>query len=115
MGINEYVKNDIGILEISTHMLGDTETANLQLQVKGLINRGIKKIIFDLAAVKLINSIGIGNIMASLTSLKKAGGALKLSAASEKIIGILSLTELDQFFEIYKEKEEAIASFHVKT
>jgi anti-sigma B factor antagonist len=111
MTLKESVKNNIGVLEISAQILGDSDATNLQIRVKDLISKGIKRIVFDLAAVKLANSIGIGNIMACLTSLRKAGGELKLSAVSEKIIAILSLTELDQFFDIYNNKEEAIASF----
>jgi len=49
--------------------------------------------------------------MSCLTTLKKAGGELKLSVVSGKIIDLLSLTELDQFFEIHEETDKAITSF----
>ena len=111
MKVNVYTKNNIGVLEISAQILGDTETPNLQVQVKDLIAKGINNVILDLAAVRLINSIGIGNIMVCLTSVKKAGGQLKLAAVTEKIIGILALMEIDQLIEIYEDIESALASY----
>ena len=110
MKIKAYTKNNIGVLEISAKILGDSDAPNLQVQVKDLIARGINNIILDLEAVRLINSIGIGNIMLCMTSVKKAGGQLKLTAVAEKIIDILALMEIDQLFDIYENIESAVAS-----
>ena len=63
MKIKAYTKNNIGVLEISAKILGDSDAPNLQVQMKDLIARGINNIILDLEAVRLINSIGIGNIV----------------------------------------------------
>ena len=111
MKIKEEVRGKIAILSISVRMLGDTETKLLYEKVKNLITGDIINIVFDLANVKLINSIGIGIIMACWSSVKKAGGQLKLASVAEKVHHILTITELDQFFENYSDAEQAIASF----
>ncbi len=42
--------------------------------------------------------MGIGNIIMCMTSVKEAGGQLKLAAVAEKIIDTLALMEIDQLF-----------------
>jgi anti-sigma B factor antagonist len=113
MKINVYIytKHNIGVLEISAHILGDTDAPYLEAQVKDLIAKGIKNFILDLAAVRLINSIGIGTMMACMTSVKRAEGVLKLSTVSEKISDIMTLMGIDQLFEIYEDREDAVASY----
>ena len=111
MKIEEEIKGNTAILSISVRMLGDTETRLLHEKVKNLITRDIKNIIFDLVDVKLINSIGIGIIMTCWSSVRRVGGQLKLANAAEKVYDILTIMELDQFFENYKNVTAAIASF----
>jgi anti-anti-sigma factor len=113
MKLNVYIftKNKIGVLEISAQILGDPNVFDLETQVKDLIAKGFRNFIFDLAAVKLINSIGIGTIMACMTSIKRAGGELKLSAVNEKISAIITLMGIDQLFEIYENLENALAVY----
>jgi anti-sigma B factor antagonist len=80
-------------------------------KVKNLITNNICDIVIDLANVKLVNSIGIGIIMTCWTSVQKVGGQLKLANAAEKVYDILTIMELDQFFENYNNVTAAVTSF----
>jgi anti-sigma B factor antagonist len=114
MKIEEEIKDKTAILSISVKMLGDTETPRLHEKVKDLITRDIKNIVLDLDNVKLINSIGIGIIMTCWSSVQKVGGQLKLTNAAEKVYDILTIMELDQFFENYQNIAAAVTSFNNK-
>ena len=111
MNIQVFIKGNVGILKISAHMLGDTDIQNLPSQVKNLLNGGIKKIILDFSAVDLINSMGIGNLMVCLVSVKRAGGEIKLTTLSAKISEILGYMEIDQLFDIHENALNALTSF----
>lgn len=113
MKINVYIytKNNIGVLEISAQIVGDQDVPRLEAVVKDLITKGIKNFILDFAAVKLINSIGIGTIMACMTSITRVRGELKLSSVTEKITETLTMMGIYQLFEIYENLEEAVTSY----
>lgn len=104
-------KNNIAIMVLSGKRMGDKYTSNLYDEAKRLINDGFKNIIFDLRKVQFINSIGLGIIIACRTAALNAGGNLKLIFTSGNIKKYFKITELDRFFEFYKNEEEALASF----
>jgi anti-sigma B factor antagonist len=70
-----------------------------------------KKIVLDLGDVKWMNSSGLGIIVGGLTSVKNAGGELKLARVGKKINSLLMITQLVQIFQTYDTVEGAIASF----
>jgi anti-sigma B factor antagonist len=111
MQMKENIFGKIIILEITCKMLGDSETQQLFDKIKTLCVSGNKKIVLDLSKVKLINSIGVGVIMACWTTVSKAGGNLILAEITEKVYSILKILDLDQFFENYPNLEKALKSF----
>ncbi len=111
MELVESTRGDVVVLSISTRILGDADSRLLKDRVKNLISLGKNKIVFEMKNVKLINSIGLGILMACWTSLAKVNGQLKMVNVSEKVNGLLEITELDQFFETHDNVDEAIRSF----
>ena len=111
MDLKQSIKGNVAILSISVKMMGDTESQQLHEKVKIILEKGVTNIVLDLNNVRLINSIGIGLIMACWSSVEKAGGQLKLANVGEKVYDVLTITELDQFFENYDSVETALTSF----
>ncbi|NOX36900.1 MAG: STAS domain-containing protein [Calditrichaeota bacterium] len=111
MKIKEKIEGDIAVLTISGNMMGGPETTALHDKVKSLIADGIKRVVIDLKGVKWINSSGLGTLMACMSSLKNAGGKLKLASVTDKVQSVLMITKLIQIFETYENAERAVASF----
>ena len=111
MQMKQTIFGEIVVLEINCRMLGDSETQQLFEKIKTLCASGNKKIVLDLSEVQLINSIGVGVIMACWTTVQKAGGNIKLANMAEKIKSILNILDLEQFFANYANSEQAILSF----
>ena len=72
---------------------------------------GRNNIIFDLSNVEYIDSTGLGSMVICYTSLKKAGGALKLVNPNKRNIELLLLTKLHTIFEVFQEEQDAVNSF----
>jgi len=70
-----------------------------------------KIIPIDLSKVKWMNSSGLGALMAGLTTLRNAGGDLKLANVTKKIESLLLITKLITVFETYESVDRAVASF----
>jgi anti-sigma B factor antagonist len=58
-----------------------------------------------------MNSSGLGALMAALTTLRNAGGDLKLANVTKKIESLLLITKLITVFETYETADRAVASF----
>lgn len=102
---------DAALFSLSGKWMGDKHTSNLYDEAKSLIGKGFKNIIMDLRQVEYINSIGLGVIIAVRTTSIKAGGNLKLICESDKVLKYFKITDLDKFFEIFTNEDEALASF----
>ncbi len=80
-------------------------------KVTELVAAGKVNIIFDLAAVDYIDSTGLGSLVICFTSIKKAGGALKLLNLNKRNIELLVLTKLHTIFEVFSDEQDAVNSF----
>lgn len=86
-------------------------TSDLKSQVNDLIEKGTNKILFDLEKTNFVDSLGLGLMLAISKSLKKENGQLKISSVTTNIKNLFELTKLNQYFEIFDNKEEALKSF----
>ena len=111
MAIKEKTVGDVVLVVVKGKLMGGNETDECHKRVKAIIAKGLTKIVIDLSKVKWVNSRGLGMLMACFTSLRNAGGDLKLAGASEKTNSLLMITKLITVFECYKTAEEAIQSF----
>ena len=67
--------------------------------------------IINLGAVEYIDSTGLGSMVICFTSVKKAGGAMKLFALNKRNVELLALTRLHTIFEVFAEEQDAVNSF----
>ena len=111
MKIKEEMKSDVAILILRGELIGGPETTAVHDHIKGLIADGVTKVVVDLAKVKWLNSSGFGVLLGGLTSLRNAGGDLKLAGVTERVESLLMMTKLISIFETFETKDRAVASF----
>jgi anti-sigma B factor antagonist len=92
-------------------LMGGPEAQEFHDKLDEFLKAGKKNIVVDLGDVKFVNSSGLGNIVRGFSTVKDAGGQMKLAGATEKIDGLLSITKLNSVFEQYRTVEEAAKSF----
>ena len=110
MKIKEKIEGHVGILALSGKMMGGPETTQLHDRIRSLINDKITKVVIDLSGVKWINSSGLGVLMATHTTLKNAGGELKLANVTEKVESLLMITQLMRIFDTYESVDRALSA-----
>lgn len=69
-------------------------------ELKGLVDQGIQELTMDLEGVEMIDSIGMGLLIAAHNSLVKAGGKLRVVNPSQDILGLMRTMRLDKHFEV---------------
>ncbi|MBX5494103.1 MAG: STAS domain-containing protein [Bryobacteraceae bacterium] len=67
--------------------------------------------VLNLEQLDYIDSTGLGSLVICYTTMKKAGGALKLVNVNRRNIELLVLTKLTTVFELYTSEQDAINSF----
>ncbi len=110
MEIREEIRGDVAVLFLSGKMMGGPDTMRVHEHTKGLIADGLRKLVIDLGDVKWLNSSGMGVLIMCLTSMKNAGGSLKLAAITEKVESLLMITHLMTVFETVETADRAVAT-----
>ncbi len=67
-------------------------------ELKSLIDDGVQDLTVDLNGVELMDSIGMGLLIAAHNSLARNGGKLKLANLNPDILGLLKIMRLDKHF-----------------
>jgi len=87
------------------------EASLVREKVNELVAAGRVNVIFNLEHVDYIDSTGLGSMVICFTTLKKAGGALKLLNLNKRNIELLLLTKLHTIFEVFSDEQDAVNSF----
>jgi anti-anti-sigma factor len=64
------------------------------------VESGVKRLVVDLNDVQMVDSVGIGVLVAAHNSLSKTGGQMAVSNVSQDIFNLFKVMRLDQHFEV---------------
>jgi anti-sigma B factor antagonist len=101
----------VTILDISGKITLGAASAELRSVVSDALSKGSKKILLNLADVGYVDSAGLGELVSAYTTVKNAGGTLKLLNVTKKVSDLLVITKLVTVFETSENEAEAVASF----
>jgi anti-sigma B factor antagonist len=99
------------ILDVHGRIILGDEIHTLRDAVRNLIAENKKKIILNLADVDYLDSSGLGELVSCFTTVRNAGGELKLLKLSQKVHDILFVTKLYTVFDIRDDEFTAVKSF----
>lgn len=111
MTITERKSGDVTILDVEGKILLGEGDVQLKDKINQLIDRKETKIILNLANVPYMDSGGLGEIVRSYTTVKRADGELKLLNATARIKDLLTITKLLTVFDVHEDEATAVSSF----
>ncbi len=111
MNITERKSGNVTILDVEGKILLGEGDVQLKRKIDELIERKETKLLLNLANVPYMDSGGLGEIVRSYTTVKRAGGELKLLNATKRISDLLTITKLITVFEIFDNEADAVKSF----
>ncbi len=113
MDITVRKKDDVTILDIWGRITGSNS-----LDLKHTINEqidiamdNIAKIVLNLERVRIVDSFGLGVIVAAYTSIQRKGGRIVLLHVGGNIKNLIVMAKLMTIFDRYDNEDEAVASF----
>jgi anti-sigma B factor antagonist len=101
----------VTILDVHGRIVLGEEIGDLRDAVRNLVAEGKKKIVLNLAEVDYIDSSGVGELVGCFTTVRNAGGELKLLNLSQKVHDVLHVTKLYTVFDIRQDEFTAVKSF----
>ena len=111
LDIQQREREGILILDLKGRLVVGEPIASLRERIRELGESGRTNVILNLQDVDYIDSTGLGGLVISYTTLKKAGGAFKVVNLSRRNIELLVLTKLSTVFEMFNDEQDAVNSF----
>ncbi|SRR5260370_22829678 len=111
LSINTRHLSSVTILDLDGRITLGEGTGMLREAVKEVLARGEKSILLNLGNVSYIDSAGLGELVGCSTTVKNAGGTLKLLQLQKKIKDLLQITKLHTIFEVLDDEATAVKSF----
>ena len=87
-----------------------TESDQLREYVKEALGSA-PMVVLDLANVTYVDSGGLGAIIGLFTSVRNAGGDMKLCCLNERVRHVFAITKLLNVVEIHNSVEDAVRAF----
>ncbi|MDZ7659676.1 STAS domain-containing protein [Fodinibius sp.] len=99
------------VIEFSGNLMGGPDANKFNDDLHDLIDQDKKEVVADLSNVKFMNSSGLGILIGGLTTMRNAGGDLRIAGANQRIESLLMVTKLITVFNSYRMVEKAVESF----
>jgi anti-sigma B factor antagonist len=103
--------DDVIIVDLDGRLVLGVGDEILRDVVNELLAEDWKKIVLNLRRVTIMDSSGIGEVVASWKLAKRFGASIKLLRPAPQIQRTLRLTQLLPLLEVFESEEEALASF----
>jgi anti-sigma B factor antagonist len=88
--------------------LGEAEES-LRSQIQRLVDSGTTHVAVNLSGVTALDSSGIGALVRSFTTLKRAGGKCTFFAPSKQVLMLLKMVRLDTILDLAEDEATALA------
>jgi anti-sigma B factor antagonist len=111
MEMRERIVNDVMILDLEGRLTIDAGAEQLREAIKRLVSQGKSNVLINLSKVPYVDSGGLGELVHSLVSARKAKGEVKLMGLADKITDLLAITRLVTVFETFETEGDALASY----
>lgn len=104
-------REGVTILDMKGRITVGPEATALREAVASAVADSIRQLVLNLAEVDFIDSTGLGAVVMSSTTMRKAGGTVKLLNLNRRNIELLVMTKLTTVFETYTDETDAVNSF----
>ena len=102
---------DAVVVLLDGDVMGGPDGTALHERLAALKQAGQRHVVIDLGGVHFMNSSGLGMLIGALTTMRNAGGDLRLARVGERVENLLTMTKLATVFKQFATVEEAAASF----
>jgi anti-sigma B factor antagonist len=111
LSISERQVRGVSIVDLAGKITLGESNRQLHEAIRRLVAENKQNIILNLAKVTVIDSSGLGEIVAGYSTVAANGGSLKLINLSERVTDVMTVTKLYIVFDIYGSEAEGVEAF----
>ena len=104
-------REGVTIFDMKGRITVGPEATALREAVAAAVSDSIRQLVLNLAQVDFIDSTGLGAVVMCSTTMRKAGGTVKLLNLNRRNIELLVMTKLATVFETFTDETDAVNSF----
>jgi len=110
MGLTTSIHGDVTRIDLDSQLtVGNRQ--ELKAVAQQALDDGARKLLLDCVQTGYIDSSGLGALVTIARRVREAGGAIRLAGLNEDLRSLFELTKLDTLFEIFPDRERALAGF----
>lgn len=109
--IAEREREGIVLLDVKGRIVAGSDSGAFRAEFERLQGERKNNVILNLAHVDFIDSTGLGAMVVCASTVKKAGGKVKLLDLNKRNIELLVITRLTTMFELFDDEQDAVNSF----
>ncbi len=111
MAVGVRLAGRIGVLRPEGRLASGAGDTSFRDALQRALGAGAVDVLVELEAVAMLDSAGLGVLMAGYTTLHHRGGRIRLLHVPPRCHDILQLTRLLTVFEVFDDEGAALASF----
>jgi anti-sigma B factor antagonist len=111
MKIKTTARGGVTVLSLDGNLLGGPDATALNAKLHEMLEADRKQIVLDLSSVRVMNSSGLGLLIAGVSAVKTAGGRLTIAGASTKLSSVFAVSRVGPLLETYPSVEAAAKSY----
>lgn len=112
MRIKHTITPHAAVVTLEGTFLGSVSGDEFRSLVGSLLDEGHQHLVIDLAKTDLMDSTAIGILIGTLTTVRRAGGDMRLANLTKRVRNLFLMTRLlGPVFDDYPSREAAIDSF----
>jgi anti-sigma B factor antagonist len=102
---------DVTVLDLSGSIVAGLGLERLRPQIEKLAAEERLNVVLNAKEVSIIDSAGVGELVAGFSLLKKKGGSLKVANPSKIVREVLQIARIPKIIEVFDTEEAALAAF----
>ena len=113
MDMQERMVGPIVVLDLGGKLIAGDGDGRLKDKINSLTLQGRKQVLLNLGSISYIDSNGLGELIASHTTVTRHGGQIKLVNLTKRVQDLLAICRLLTVFDVFDSEADAVKSFPV--
>ena len=113
MDMQERMVGPIVVLDLGGKLIAGDGDGRLKDKINSLTLQGRKQVLLNLGSISYIDSNGLGELIASHTTVTRNGGQIKLVNLTKRVQDLLAICRLLTVFDVFDSEADALKSFPV--
>jgi anti-sigma B factor antagonist len=108
MTIEQRSVGPVVVLDLAGKLVLGDGSGLLKDKVHSLVFQGQKNIVLNLAGISYMDSAGLGELIATHTTVAREGGTVKIANLTKRVSDLLSISKVLTVFDVYDTEEAAV-------